>query len=478
MAGLHHLHAEIVLSVFVLLCLLLDALLPTPLKKKYIPLAACLACVSALYALWGESQKITAGSFLFDHFASAPWVIPAKCFLLMGYVFSLFIVPWRGKDALYGLWVCLLTTLWLGTCLMVSAHSLLSLYLSAEITATAAYLMVPMYLRREDYQAGIKYLLFGIFSMGLSLYGISLWYGMGGSLYLFDEAVSHWVAQQNTWHLAVVWVLILSTFFFKISLFPMHFWTPIVYARMPLPALAMLSTLSKGAAWIALWKLCTTFQAHAFYPYVLSTFITLSILWGSLGALQQKDMRGLLAYGSIAYGGFLSLSLLPYAAEPLPSLGILLYAWVAYSLAYYILILIADRAEMQGFECLQGLSALRKGHGITKIALLVALISLIGLPPTAGFTAKFLLISTALQSFFASQKSIYLLAASAGLIGTLLSLFFYLKPLYFLFIQKEEREIASPWHSEKKTELALLLLSLGLIILFALPNSLIRLIAK
>ena len=418
------------------------------------------------------------GSFLFGHFSLAPWVIPTKCFLLMGYAFSLFVVPWRGKNSLYGLWVCLLTTLWLGACLMVSAHSLLSLYLSAEITATAAYLLVPMHLRREDYQAGIKYLLFGIFSMGLSLYGISLWYGMGGSLYPFDEAVGHWVAQQDTWHLAAVWSLILATFFFKISLFPMHFWTPIVYARMPLPALALLSTLSKGAAWIVLWKLCTVFRAHAFYPYVLSTFVALSILWGSLGALQQRDMRGLLAYGSIAYGGFLSLALLPHAAEPLPSLGTLFYAWVAYSLAYYILILITDRAEVQGFGCFQDFSALRKGHGITKIALLVALISLIGLPPTAGFTAKFLLISTPLQAFFASQQGIYLLAASAGLIGTLLSLFFYLKPLYSLFMQKEKRELASPWQREKKVEWALLLLSLGLLILFALPNFLIRLIVK
>lgn len=477
-ADLGGLLTEGVLVLFILLCIVLDISLAVSLKKKIIQRAALLLCPVLCYTLY-DASKQTAGVFLFAHFYAAPWMISIKAVLLAGYALLLFAMPWRGKASLYGLWVCLLTTLLLGSALMVSAHSMLGIYLSMETAATATYLLVPLYLRKKAYKVGIKYMLYGIFSMGVTLYGFSLWYALSGHLHFFTEEASVLLEQQPAWTTGLVMCMILTALFFKLSLFPMHLWTPAVYAHMPLPALSFLSTLSKGAALVVLWKVSQVFQMHSLYPHVLGTLMMLSILVGSLGALQQKNMRGLLAYSTIAYAGFLTLPLLalPYVESPLV-LSVIFFGWIVYSLAYYALLFITDTTDQYGIKCFTDFRRLRKHHTVLKITLLIALLALIGLPPTAGLTAKFLLISAVAQAFSHTQEMWYLVVIIVALMGSLLSLFFYARPIYHLFIQKEGKKSTIAIVANKKTTFILILLSLGMVFFFVFPNVLVHLITK
>ena len=470
--GLNNLLAEAVLGLFILIIIAYELVLPSPKKNYIITATAAIVCLVVGCIFLGTATQ-PSGTFFSEHFHKEPWMRPVKVCLLAGYFLSLFALPWQGKKRLYGWWVCLLSALFLGSALLVSAYSLLAMYLSLETISIASYLLVPLHMNRKDYRAGLRYMLFGLVATGMSLYGFSLWYGISGHAHLFSSGAYASFAAQPSWVGAAVFCMVCAAFFFKISLFPMHLWTPAAYARMPLAGLSFVSTLSKGVAMIALWKLSTLFQQHTLYPYVMGIFISSSILVGCLGALRQKEMRGLLAYSAIAYAGFLGLPLLsmPHVPDGV-AFSALFFGWIVYTLAYYALWLVTTLTDAHGVRSFKDFYQLRQVP-VAKATLLIALLALIGMPPTAGITAKLLLFSTVTQSFWHAREMVYLMVMGIALAGNLLSLYFYAKPLYYLFLRPAKDHTRIKMCS-KKVAVALMLLSLGLMVPFVAPDWLVR----
>ncbi len=342
---------------------------------------------------------------------------------------SLWIIFFQAPHRRYEHYVILLSIV-LGSSLMMSANHLLLFYLAIELTSISSYLITGFSFRKASYEAAIKYLLFGGVSSAVMLYGISLIYGMAGSLTIHEIGISQ--ASGPLFHVGMICVL--GGLFFKVGLVPYQFWVPSTYQEAPTDGVAILSIVPKIAGFLLLHRIITEFQLinDPLYSQAIVSFGIVTVVFGTFGALKQQNLKRLLAYGAIAHSGLILPTLLISGEQ-----GGLAFIWyvVIYAIMtmgiFMILSMYEDAFDIKEVNDMKGIGIQYPVLGTLTLFILIAQI---GLPPTAGFTAKFYLFSAVWNEYQMTGSGIFLTYLIVGLLSVVLALFYYLKIPYQSFL--------------------------------------------
>ncbi|MFN8370345.1 MAG: NADH-quinone oxidoreductase subunit N [Bacteriovoracaceae bacterium] len=339
------------------------------------------------------------------------------------------------KLAARGEYFCILLFTLAGMMFLTSSRDLVSLYVSLELATVPLFLLATWNKNRAGTEAGLKYVVLGVLSSSLLLYGLSLLFGMTGKIELV--AISQGLS--NTPIFWVAFAAILSGVGFKLTLFPFQMWAPDVYEGSPTPITAYLSVASKGAGLALLflifyhlfgWRhsqfLNSTDVAHTF-NLILAIFATLTMTIGNVVAIVQKNIKRFMAYSSISQAGYILLGLLGATPEGIPAMIFYLLVYVMTNLTVFAAIIsFSNQTGLNQIEDYRGLS-LR--NPVLSLALMIGLFSLAGIPPLSGFVGKFFLFS------IASKMEFHWLVAVAAINSTI-SLYYYLQIIRQMYIEK------------------------------------------
>jgi len=357
-----------------------------------------------------------------------------------------------------------------GMSLLSAATSFLGLFLALEAFTLVLYILIAF--NRVDNlgaEAGLKYLVFGAVATGFIAFGIALIYTASGTLQISEAlAALQFDGEMRPLGLAG-WALMLVAIGFKISLVPFHFWTPDVYQGAPAPVGGVLATAAKGAVLAAFLPLLNQLgSAGAEIRQVLWLLAILTMLVGTFSALTQTNLKRMLAYSSVTHMGYLLIALLVGGAAGGQAL---LFYLVVYSFATFgafavITSWALENEEIQDYADFRGLGYL---HPRRSSALAIFLLSLAGIPPLAGFFGKFGIFHAAIQHG-------YLELAIIGVLASLVSLYYYLRPVIVLFMQEKE---AHQLRSGSGEEFALLASCCAAILFFGVyPGPLLDLLMQ
>jgi NADH-quinone oxidoreductase subunit N len=338
-----------------------------------------------------------------------------------------------------------------GMHLMTMAANLLSIYLSIEMVSIASYLMVAY--RSENAfstEAGLKYVLFGAASSAMMLYGISLLYAFGGSLYLYTGDLIAGLAHINPAAVSVALILILVGIGFKLSFVPMHFWAPDVYQGAPTPVTAWLSTLPKIAGFALLINFLTPFiyfpnWAAFDFRFYLAIIGIITMIAGNFAAIMQKNVKRMLAYSSIGHTGFALMAIVTFNGA---AFSALIFYLAVYGMANIATLALATYFTNEtGGEDVDSYKGLGLKFPAASVCFVVLLVSLTGLPITAGFNGKLLVFSTAYSFYQQNHNPLLLALMITGALTTVVALFYYIKIPRYLFLKRGENPIKPPGKS-------------------------------
>lgn len=330
--------------------------------------------------------------------------------------------------------------------LMVSTQNLLMLFITIEFLSLSLYVLTGFDKQSRDAaEAGLKYFLFGGMSAGILLFGMSLLYGISGSLALPSIAAA---VQRSPGDplLSLAIVMVIAGFSFKIAAAPFHMWAPEVYRGAPTVSAALIASSSKVASFFALFVVFYSGlgaasgsaqwgHSSAGWALVIALLAVASMLWGNLGAIAQVSVRRLLAYSAVGHAGYMLLALVSHSGRSLVSV---VYYVITYALATAgaFAVLVALQAEgVDRVEDFRGLSTRAPG---LSFCLLVFLLSLAGIPPLAGFFGKFLLFASVLDAGDPGLLWLVLLAIGMSVV----SFFYYLKVLKQVYVVESVAEAA------------------------------------
>ena len=350
-------------------------------------------------------------------------------------------------------YVLTLSTLF-GMYLMISAGHFLMFFIGLETASIpmAALIAFDKY-RHHSAEAGAKYILTALFSSALLLFGLSMIYGSAGTLY-FDDLPAH--IDGNPLQI-MAFVFFFTGMAFKLSLVPFHLWTADVYEGAPSTVTAYLSVVSKGSAAFVLLAILIKVFAPMINDWqeVLYWVTIASITIANIFAIRQQNLKRLMAFSSISQAGYIMLGVIAGTQQGMASLVyyVLIYMFANLSV-FAVITIIALRAHRFTLEEYNGLYSTNP-----KLAFLMtlALFSLAGIPPFAGFFSKFFIFAAAFQSGF------HLLVFIA-LVNTIISLYYYLKIVKSMYINKSDEPIAT-FRSDNYTRASLVICTLGIIVL-------------
>lgn len=332
----------------------------------------------------------------------------------------------------------------LGMLITASANDFLTIFVGIEISAFSSYALVA-FRKRDDKssEAGAKYLLIGAFSSALTLYGISLLYALTGSITFegvnsFLTGLENGVIDGDFNELVFISSLfIIAGLGFKIAVVPFHAWAPDVYEGAPTPVTALLAAASKAMGFVALFKVFI-FTLEPFadeWRLILGIIALASMTVGNLAALSQKDIGRMLAYSSIAQAGYILIAF-PALTHGAVS-GAIAHTMVhAFMKGGAFVIVAGVGAAGLGYD-ISSFKGLAKRSQLLALSMTICLLSLVGLPPLAGFISKFLLFYGVLQVGVGGETWIIALVV-AGVLNSALSLYYYLKVIRFMYLYDPE----------------------------------------
>jgi len=307
----------------------------------------------------------------------------------------------------------------LGLMMLSSSVELISIIISLEISSYSLYVIVPLRKSQDSNQieSSMKYLFFGAISTGIMLYGIGYLYSITGSTFISEIFPRFRMIMGHPYGVFAL-ILTLTGVFFKLSLFPMHFWAPDIYEGSSNITTTFIATLPKIAATALLIRLATiATPMHYNFVNALIILSALSMTFGNIVGLVQRDLKRLLAYSGIAHAGYLLMGILTLNMDGIASAIYYITIYVFMSLAcFFVILSISRQGENTTIDDLVGLS---KRSPLLAMTLAVSAFSLAGIPPTGGFTGKFFLFTNAF-------KQGYLPIVIIGAVNAVLSIFYYL----------------------------------------------------
>ena len=356
----------------------------------------------------------------------------------------------------------------LGMMIMISSYDLIVFYMGLELQSLSLYVLASF--NRDNYrssEAGLKYFILGALSSGLLLYGCSLIYGFSGSTNF--DLIAQNMDQLNTGSIFGI-VFILVGLAFKVSAVPFHMWAPDVYEGSPTSVTTFFAIVPKVAA-------LTVFIRFLYVPFInvigqwqmIIIFISLaSMILGAVAAIGQTNIKRLMAYSSIGHMGYALAGLATGSNEGIQGTVIYLSIYLLMNLGIFSCIFMMRRKNIF-YEDIQDLSGLSKNHPIISFCLLVLLFSLAGIPPLAGFFAKFYI-------FMAVIKAEMYVLAIMGLITTVISAFYYLRIIKIIYFDESKEMFEMDQNFGLRISLALS--TIIILVYFIYPSLLIDVVSN
>ena len=325
------------------------------------------------------------------------------------------------------LFVCTLAMM-----MLVSSMHLLAIYVSLELSSYALYILVALRRGKDmGIEAGIKYFLIGIFASAIMLFGLALLYGTTQATYVNELAkVLPGVIDKPA--VAIGLLLSLGGFFFKLAVFPFHFWAPDVYQGAANQVSAYIATASKVAAIALLIRMVALTGNAAAGNYLVHILVALSIVSmtvGNLAAIVEKDIKRLLAYSTIAHAGYVLIGILSMSTAGYS--GVIFYAMALLVMKFTAFLVVVKVADDDRNLQIDQLAGLHQRSPLLAMALMVSIFSLAGIPPTIGFTGK-------LFVFLAAMEQGYFTLVLIAMINVVISLYYYLLVLKAAYLLKPD----------------------------------------
>lgn len=429
------------------------------LKKKALQLPLILVGLLTALALtisdWNSARHLFNDMLIVDNTAVAfSAVLILSTFLIFMFAPHYYRGVQRPLDDVYAIMIFALV----GAVLMTSYGNLIMLFIGIETLSIALYVLAGSHKEAiTSNEATLKYFLLGSFLSGFLLFGIALIYGSSGSFSL--SGIQIFVAAQQgnmpPMFLAGLFMLIIGLAF-KIAVAPFHFWAPDVYEGTPTLVTAFMATVVKTASIVAMYRFFThTFYGiHGVWETTIWVLAALTILLGNLTGVYQPNLKRMLAYSSISHSGYMLLAVVAFS--PLSDNALLLYT-LSYSIAtisaFGILILIR---EANGNDYFGSMNGMAKTNPLEAFCLTIAMLSLAGIPPLAGFMGKYFLFTTALE------KGLLWLVLIA-IAGSAISITYYFRPIVAMYMKENEgvKLNAGPVFKAHLIFLTLLLILIG-----------------
>jgi len=432
----------------------------------YIAIAGLLITGFFLFQQTNVPYKAFANLLVIDSFGQfMKFIILLSGLIII--VFSFFSNELHKEYTKLGEYYTLIIGMTFGMFLLVGAANLIMIYLAIETMSISSYVLAgyTKEVKRAS-EASLKYVIFGAVSSGIMVYGISILFGLTGSLNLFE--INHYLAANKVASLPLflAGLMILSGFGYKISAVPFHFWTPDVYEGAPITITAYLSVASKAAGFAVLlrffktgfmdtipgssetWNLIGTIDWH----YIVAVLSVLTMTLGNFVAVWQNNMKRMLAYSSIAHAGYLLMAVSVLNDNGVAAVLIYFFFYLLMNLgAFFVVQLISNKLETENIDDYSGLGY---RSPVIAICLTVFLISLTGLPPTAGFIGK-------LYIFTAVINSGYLWLAAIGVINSVISLYYYANVIRNMYLKDVE---------STKPKLVFSPVTIAIVLLLAIPT--------
>jgi len=356
----------------------------------------------------------------------------------------------------------------LGMMVMISSNDLIVFYIGLELQSLALYVLASFNRDQiKSSEAGLKYFVLSALSSGLLLYGCSLIYGFSGSTNFITISEN---INSTQFGLTFGIVFILVGLAFKISAVPFHMWAPDVYEGSPTSVTLFFAVVPKIAA-------LTVFIRFLYVPFInmidqwqiIIIFLSIaSMIFGAVAAIGQKNLKRLVAYSSIGHMGFALAGLSSGTNEGIQSSIIYISIYLIMNLGLFSCLFMMKRND-QYYENIDDLSGLSKNHPLISLSLLIILFSLAGIPPMAGFFAKFYVFSAVIK------ESMYFLAIT-GLLSTIISAFYYLRIIKIIYFDPEKEKYDTDYNIGLKITLSLT--TLLIISYFIMPSRLVEIVSR
>jgi len=337
----------------------------------------------------------------------------------------------------------------MGLFLMTSSVDIIMLYISIEVVSIMSFVLAAyLKLDTRSNEAGLKYVIYGAFSSGVMLFGLSLVYGLAGSTNYFaiQEALSSLDSSANP-ALIMALLMIFAGFGYKISSVPFHFWTPDVYEGSPSTITAYLSVAPKAAGFAMIIRFFHQVFSDSIgltsnaigstdlpWPEIIGVLAVVTMTMGNLVAIQQKSIKRMLAYSSIAHAGYMMLALPVLSMDAVESVMIYLFIYVFMNLgAFFIVIFVKNKTGGESFKDFVGLGWKMP---IVGAFMTLFMLSLTGLPPTAGFVGKLYIFKT-----LVGAGSEFLWLVVAGGVNSVISLYYYFHVVKVMFLGGKRSDV-------------------------------------
>ena len=342
-----------------------------------------------------------------------------------------------------------LATCTLGMMLLVSSVELLTLYVALELSSYSLYALVPLRSGSgQQMEAAIKYFLSGIATSALMLFGLASLFGATQTTYI-AELTLKLPGLLNTPMAFIGLLLTLCGFFFKLALFPFHVWAPSVYQGAANQVTAFLATATKITAMAMLARLVSMSHSNASLAHVLIALAIISMTYGNLVALVQKDFKRLLAYSAVAHAGYALIGIL--SMNPTGYAAAVFYAMAYLAMTFICFLVIVKVASDGSNLAIVQLAGLHRRSPLLAMALMVGVFSLGGIPPTIGFTGKFLIFNAAMERG-------YFLLVLIAMINVVVSLYYYIQVVKAAFLLEPDKELPAIKLSAPATILAVVMI--------------------
>ena len=443
------------------------------LTYNLIGLAFAVGITGPLSALADSSKHAFSGALVVDGFSIwsslVVYVITAVC-LAMSYDH----LATRGKQ--FAEYCFLMTSSAIGMVILIMSNDLMVAFIGIETMSLCLYILVAM--SKEEVlskEAAFKYFVLGSFASAIFLYGIALIYGTAGTTYfheLADQTTK--LIMSNRVFMAGMGLVILG-FAFKVSIFPLHAWTPDVYQGAPTPVTAFMSTAVKAATFVAFLRL---FRSEGFAQSdtllaVVTWLAVLTMTIGNVAAIMQNNFKRMLAYSSVAHSGYAMVGLIAagfgsnFEAAAM-SLLFYLFSYALMTLGTFALVALFEKNENVSLN-IDDIKGLAGKYPVLALSLTVLMLSLAGIPPTLGFFGKFYVFSAAIE------QDMYWLAFW-GVINSVISVYYYLRPVVVMYMNDEEpAEVLS---THLMTRLAVVGMALIIVVMGIFSSPLLRAVQR
>ncbi|MFL5728902.1 MAG: NADH-quinone oxidoreductase subunit N [Cytophagaceae bacterium] len=476
--SLQYLGPEIILALLFLLIILFDLLL----KEKSASVSPWIALAGLCFALFTvcfqSLQGISLGNGLF-----IGKVLVFKSLFLIAGILTVFLSEIstgfnqtkKGRGEYYAILVAII----LGLHMMSMASNMLIMYLSIELVSIGSYVLAVYNFDRKSAEAGLKYILYGAFASGIMLFGFSLLYTLTGSLEF--SGILNAMENAPSVLLLIASVMALGGLFFKIAAAPFHVWAPDVYEGAPVPVVAFFSVAPKAAGFSLLFSFFGVLYqgnvrtgSNIDYSLILGIVVMASLSIGNFSALLQNNIKRMLAYSSIAHAGFILTGLLAISHNGLNS--VLFYLCIYLFMNFGAFIMVEILSDLTGSEDVRKFKGLGLKFPFIGAIFVLILISLTGLPPTAGFFAKFFVFSALWDAYQSSGNQILIIVFVFGILNTVISLFYYLKIPYYMYFKNGDHIVEK--YPGKWAGILVSLVTVPLIVFFFRPDWLLNLINR